>query len=76
MSNSQEIYNWKQLRVCEDGMEAQLIRNLLEINDIPVQLFNVNSNSLFPDTSLINVIVKVPESFLEKAQDLLKENFD
>jgi len=73
--NNQD-YNWQKIWSSEDGMEAQLIRNLLESEDIPVKLMNVNSNNIFPDTGIAEVDIYVPEEFKEKALQLIEENFE
>jgi hypothetical protein len=74
--NKEETYNWKKIWRCEDGLEAQLIKNLFEIENIPVKLLNVNSNNIFPDTGIADVTVLVPDEFSEKALQLIKENFE
>ena len=76
MNNQDEKYNWQQVYSCDDGMEAQLVKNLLEINNIPVNLQNVNSNAMFPDSSIAEVTVWVPEADVETAKKLIKENFE
>lgn len=76
MNKQDEKYNWQQVYSCDDGMEAQLVKNLLEINNIPVNLQNVNSNAMFPDSSIAEVTVWVPEADVETAQKLIKENFE
>ncbi len=76
MSNEEQTYNWQQIYSCEDGMEAQLIKNLLEINTIPVHLQNVNSNAMFPDSSIAEVTVWVPEEHVKTAKKLIEENFE
>ncbi len=73
--NNQD-YNWQKIWSSEDGMEAQLIRNLLESEEIPVKLMNVNSNNIFPDTGIAEVDIYVPEEFKEKALQLIEENFE
>ncbi len=72
----QEQINWTKVWISEDGMEAQLIKNLLEIEEIPYQLRNINSNNLFPDTGIASVDVYVPEEMKEKALKMIKENFE
>jgi len=72
--NNQEI-NWVKIHSCEDGMEAQLIKNLMEIEDIPVRLLNVNSNNIFPDSSIAEVDIYVPEEYVAQAEKLIEENF-
>jgi hypothetical protein len=74
--NNENTYNWQKIRTCEDGMEAQLIKNLLEIEEIPVKLLNVNSNNIFPDTGIAEVNVLVPGEFIEKALQIIQENFE
>ena len=76
MSNQEQKYNWTKIWSCEDGMEAQLIKNLLEIENIPVQLANVNSNQLFPDTGIAEVKILVPEESAQKAKELIEMNFE
>ena len=76
MSNQDQTYNWQQVYSCDDGMEAQLVKNLLEINEIPVNLQNVNSNAMFPDSSIAEVTVWVPEEQVETAKKLIEENFE
>ena len=76
MSNQDEKYNWQQVYSCRDGMEAQLVKNLMEINEIPVQLQNVIANAMFPDTSVADVRIWVPEEHVETAKKLIKENFE
>ena len=76
MSNQDQTYNWQQVYSCDDGMEAQLVKNLLEINEIPVNLQNVNSNAMFPDSSIAEVTVWVPEEEVETAKKLIEENFE
>ncbi len=76
MSNQGQTYNWQQVYSCDDGMEAQLVKNLLEINEIPVNLQNVNSNAMFPDSSIAEVTVWVPEEQVETAKKLIEENFE
>jgi len=73
--NNQD-YNWQKIWSSGDGMEAQLIRNLLESEEIPVKLMNVNSNNIFPDTGIAEVDIYVPEEFKEKALQLIEENFE
>ena len=75
MNNEKKI-NWKKIRICEDGLEAQLLRNLMEINNIPVRLLNVNSNNLFPDSSIADVVVEVPDTYFDEAEKIIVENFD
>jgi len=76
MSKENKTYNWQKIWSCEDGMEAQLIKNLLEIKDIPVKLYNVNTNSIFPDTGVAEVDILVPHDQAERATGLIKEHFD
>ena len=76
MSNQDEKYNWQQVYSCRDGMEAQLVKNLMEINEIPVKLNNVISNAMFPDSSIAEVTVWVPEVDVETAKKLIEENFE
>lgn len=76
MTNKDNTYNWKKVWSCEDGMEAQLIKNLMEINDIPVNLMNVNSNSMFPDSSIAEVDIYVPEEYVNKAKELIEQDFE
>jgi len=73
--NNQEI-KWTKIHSCEDGMEAQLIRNLMEIEEIPVRLLNVNSNNIFPDSSIAEVDIYVPEEYIDQAEKLIVENFE
>ncbi len=73
---NQEKINWTKVWISEDGMEAQLIRNLLEIENIPYQLRNENTNNLFPDTGIVTVDIYVPEEKAEKVKQMIKENFD
>ena len=73
--NNQEI-KWTKIHSCEDGMEAQLIRNLMEIEDIPVRLLNVNSNNIFPDTGIAEVDIYVLEEYIDQAEKLIVENFE
>ena len=75
MNNQEQNHKWIQVWHCEDGMEAQLIKNLMEINNIPVNLLNVNSNNMFPDSSIAEVTVTVPEAEATKAKKLIEENF-
>ncbi len=74
--NNQENINWKKIWVSEDGMEAQLIKNLLEIEGIPFQLRNVNSNNLFPETGIATVDIFVPDNYEEQAKKIVSENFE
>ena len=67
---------WTKIWNCEDGLEAQLIKNLLEIENIPVRLGNVNSNNLFPDTAISLVEIFVPGEYAEKAKELIEEDFE
>ncbi len=76
MNNQEQNYEWIKVWSCEDGMEAQLIKNLLEVENIPVQLSNVNSNSLFPDTPIADVDILVPKEYADKAKELIEKNFD
>ncbi len=76
MNDQDKIINWQQIYICPDGMEAQLVKNLLEINEIPVQLKNVIANAIFPDTSIAEVTVWVPEEFAKTAKRLIEENFE
>jgi len=73
--NNQEI-NWVKIHSYEDGMEAQLIKNLMEIEDIPVRLLNVNSNNIFPDSNIAEVDIYVPEEYIDQAEKLIDENFE
>ncbi len=75
MNNQEQNKEWIQVWSCEDGMEAQLIKNLMEINNIPVNLLNVNSNNMFPDSPIAEVTVTVPEAEAAKAKKLIEENF-
>jgi len=70
-----ENINWISVRKCNDNFEAEMIKGILENENIPVILFNANSNSLFPDSSLIQVEVKVPEEY-ESAAKKIVEEFD
>ncbi len=76
MSNQDQNYQWQKIWSCEDGMEAQLIKNLLEINDIPVKLMNVNSNNIFPDTGIAEVDIYVPEELADNSKKIIEENFE
>jgi len=67
---------WVKIWSCEDGMEAQLIKNLLQVENIPVRMGNVNSNNLFPDTAISLVEIFVPEDYAEKAKELIEEDFE
>ncbi len=75
MSNQKSKINWQQIYSCRDGIEAQLVKNLMEINEIPVNLKNVISNAMFPDSSIAEVTVWVPETYAETAKKLIKKNF-
>jgi len=66
---------WIKIFSCEDGMEAQLIKNLFEIEQIPVQLTNINTNNIFPDTGIAEVEIYVPEAYSKKAKKLIEEHF-
>ena len=74
--NDEKRINWKKIRACGDGLEAQLLRNLMEINDIPVRLLNVDANNLFPDSYIADVVVEVPETYFDEAEKIIVENFD
>jgi len=74
MQNQQNI-SWTKVWVSEDGMEAQLIKNLLEIENIPYQLKNENTNSLFPDTGIVTVDIFVPQDKAEEVKKMIEENF-
>jgi hypothetical protein len=74
--SEEKTYNWQEIWTCEDGLEAQLIKNLLELEEIPVKLLNVNSNNIFPDSSIAEVSVLVPGDYSEKALLLIQENFE
>ncbi len=76
MNNQEPVIKWQQVYSCSDGMEAQLVKNLMEINDIPVQLQNVIANAMFPDTSVADVRIWVPEEHVETAKKLIEENFE
>ncbi len=76
MNNQEQNTEWIKIWSCEDGMEAQLIKNLLEIENIPVQLINVNSNNLFPDSTIADVDILTPKEFADKAKELIENNFD
>ncbi len=67
---------WKQVKICMDSMEAQLIRGLLESEGIPVQMDNVNMHDLLPGTSLINIKLLVPEEDFDKAESLIKTFYE
>ncbi len=71
-----EQTNWKELKICMDSMEAQLIRGLLESEDIPVQMDNINMHDLLPGVGLINIKILVPEEYFEKAEKLVREFYD
>ena len=68
--------NWKELKICMDSMEAQLIRGLLESEGIPVQMDNINMHDLLPGVGLINIKILVPEEYYEKAQQLVRKFYD
>ena len=76
MNNQEQKIQWQQVYSCRDGMEAQLVKNLMEINEIPVKLNNVIANAMFPDSSIAEVTVWVPEADVETAQKLIEENFE
>ncbi len=68
--------NWKELKICMDSMEAQLIKNLLESEGIPVQMDNMNMHDLLPGVGLINIKIYVPEEDFEKAEELVRTFYD
>jgi len=76
MSNNNQDHKWVIIWSCEDGMEAQLIKNLLEIENIPVKLGNINSNNLFPDTGISKVKIYVPDDYAENGKKIIEENFE
>ncbi len=76
MNNQESAINWQQVYSCTDGMEAQLVKNLMEINDIPVLLKNVIANAMFPDTNIAEVSIWVPKEYIENAKKLIEENFE
>jgi len=76
MNNQDKKYNWLQVYSCRDGMEAQLVKNLMEINDIPVKLNNVIANAMFPDSSIAEVTIWVPKEHVESAKKLIEKNFE
>ncbi len=73
--NNQKV-KWVKIYSCEDGLEAQLIKNLFELEEIPVKLLNVNSNNIFPDTGIAQVDIYVPQSYTERSKQLIVENFE
>jgi len=68
--------NWKQIKICMDSMEAQLIRGLLESENIPVQMENVNMHDLLPGAGLINIKLLVPEKEFDKAEELIQTFYE
>ncbi len=73
--NNQDV-KWTKVYSCDDGIEAQLIKNLMEIENIPVRLLNINSNNIFPDSSIAEIDIYVPEEYVEQAEILIEENFE
>ncbi len=73
--NNQDV-KWTKIYSCDDGIKAQLIKNLMEIENIPVRLLNVNSNNIFPDSYIAEVDIYVPEEYVEQAKKLIEENFE
>ncbi len=73
--NNQDV-KWTKIYSCDDGIKAQLIKNLMEIENIPVRLLNVNSNNIFPDSYIAEVDIYVLEEYVEQAKKLIEENFE
>ena len=67
---------WKQVKVCVDSMEAQLIRGLLESENVPVRLENFNMQELFPGTGFNKIKLYVPQEYVEKAEKLINTFYE
>ncbi len=52
---------------------AHIIRGALESSDIPCFVFDDNHSSLGVGIGIINTRIMVPETFLNKAQELLQK---
>lgn len=63
---------WVELRVVHDESEAEVIRTLLEAQDIPVVLRSNLTRSIYPSLSQIRIFV--PKDSLQAALELLEES--
>ncbi len=67
---------WTTVKVCAHSFDAQMIRSILESEEIPVKMLNENMNNIFPDTGIVDIKIQVPENEQEKALLIIEEFSD
>jgi acetone carboxylase gamma subunit len=68
-----ENKKWKTVKICAHTFEAQMIRSILESEEIPVRMLNENMNNIFPDAGIVDIKIQVLEETMEKANIIVKE---
>jgi hypothetical protein len=68
--------NWKTVKVCAHSFDAQMIRSILESEEIPVKMLNENMNNIFPDAGIVDIKIQVPADAEEKARIIIEEFSD
>jgi len=64
---------WTTVKVCAHSFDAQMIRSILESEEIPVRMLNVTINNIFPDTGIADIKIQVPEEVEEQAKVIIAE---
>ncbi len=64
---------WITVKVCAHSFDAQMIRSILESEEIPVRMLNVTINNIFPDTGIADIKIQVPEETEEQAKLIIDE---
>ena len=64
---------WITVKECANAFDAQMIRSILESEEIPVRMLNENMNNLYPNTGLITIELQVQENNKEVAAKIINE---
>ena len=64
---------WITVKECANTFDAQMIRSILESEEIPVRMLNENMNNLYPNTGLITIELQVQENNKEVAAKIINE---
>jgi len=67
---------WITVKMCAHTFDAQMIRSILESEEIPVKMLNENMNNIFPDAGIVDIKIQVPEDAQEKAKLIIDEFSD
>lgn len=64
--------NWQKIYTTTSFAQANIIKGMLEENDIPVQIVNKQDSNLFTG----NIELHIPAEYTTVAKELLKEDED